>query len=208
MTDSGNNLEYLYGHLPAFYRRADAEQGLLLKRFLAWFGEECDGVDAQIDTLFEKVSPDTAPEAFLDYFLWSLFGWGYAPKWFTLERKRQFFRDIATHYARRGTAQGIVGLLAAFGITARVFKGPLAWGEWTWGETLEWTVTGPLGLVVQIFPQTDALPDDLSFWGEFTWGEGVLATPSQTLERADYEGLLRFEQPVGHEIVIELLTAE
>ena len=206
MSADFNNLEYLYSHLPGFYRRGDAERGLLLKRFLAWFGEECDGFDAQVDSLHEKVNPDTAPEEFVDYFLWSLFGWGYFPPWFTLEKKRAFYRDVATHYARRGTARGIEGLLAAFGIHARVYNRPLYWGGWTWGEA-EWTVTEPLGLVVQIFPQTDALPDDLSFWGAFTWGEGVLATPSETLERADYEGLLRFGQPSGHEIVIELITA-
>ena len=141
-----------------------------------------------------------------NYFLWSLFGWGYFPGWFTEAKKRAFFANVATHYARRGTARGIVELLAAFGIDAVVYNRPLYWGEWAYGEST-WTVTEPLGLVVQIFPQTDALPDDLSFWEEFTWGEGVLATPAETLERADYEGLLRFEQPAGHEIVIELITA-
>lgn len=207
MPDNFSNLEYLYGELlPAFYRRADAAQGLLLKRLLQWFAEECDAADAQVDTLFEKVSPDTAPEEFIDYFLYALFGWGYFPLWFTLEKKRAFYRDVATHYARRGTARGIEELLAAFGITARVFKGPQHWGGFVWGEN-QWTITEPLGMVVRIYPQTDALPEDLNYWGGFVWGESTFATPSETIERADYEGLLRFEQPVGQEIVIELLTA-
>lgn len=206
MSTDFSNLYYLYSHLPAFYRRADAEQAFLLKRFLTWFGDECDGFDAQVDSLFEKVSPATAPEEFVDYFLWSLFGWGYFPGWFTLERRRAFYRDVAVHYARRGTARGIEELLGAFGIRAVVYNRPLFWGEFAYGE-MGWGVTEPLGLAVQIFPQTDALPDDLNYWGASPWGEIVLASPAETLEAADYEGLLRFEQPAGHEIVIELLTA-
>lgn len=196
------NLEYLYNHLPARMRRDD--EGLFLKRFLSFFGAELDKFDQTYDALHERVNPDTATEEFINWWLWALFGWGWFPSWFTLARKRQLYRDIARHYARRGTARGIEEFLRAFGVRARVFARPQYWGEFVWGEDA-WTMTGPLGLVVRIYPQQAALPADQTYWGEFVWGEGALATPSQllTLERSDIERLLRFQQPLGQTIMID-----
>ncbi|MGH9944916.1 MAG: phage tail protein, partial [Pyrinomonadaceae bacterium] len=203
-----SNLDYLYAHLPEFYRSVDAENGgLFLRRFLGWFGGELDRFDATVDNFHRMVAPETATEEFIDYFLWALFGWGWFPVWFTLAQKRQFYADVAEHYARRGTRAGIEGILDAFGLRSRVITRPLFWGEAVWGED-DWTTTGPLGIVVQIFPQAAALPEDFTFWGEFLFGESHVATPSLTLERADYEGLLRFSQPIGQYIVIEEKTAQ
>jgi phage tail-like protein len=198
-----SNLEYLYEHLPARFRRDDDE--LFLKRFLSFFGEQLDKWDGDLDNFYQSIAPETASEEFIDWWLWSLFGWGWFPTWFTLERKRTFYANIATHYAQRGTAKGIKEFLAAFGIGADVITESQYWGDFTWGEDT-WTMTGPLGIVVRLHPQVDAVNEDLSYWGDWAWGEGVLASPSQSLQHADVDELLRFEWPLGNDIVIEDLT--
>jgi hypothetical protein len=196
------NLEYLYAHLPGFVRAADERLSFLLKRFLGFYGGELDGFDRLVDTLHERVAPETASEADLNWFVWAFFGWGWFPSWMSLEQKRAFYRDLATHYARRGTARGIKEFLAAFGITARVFVSPQFHGECTTGED-DWLVCGPGVIVVQIYPQTGAALEDLSFYGEWTTGEDVIADPRLTVTRADLDELLRFQQPLGQHIIIE-----
>jgi phage tail-like protein len=194
------NLEHLYTHLPARFQRED--EGLFLKRFLHFFGIEFDNFDLIFDTFFEKINPDTAPESFLDWWLWALYGWAWFPSWFTLQQKRHLYKDMATHYARRGTKRGIEEFLRAFGLHVRVFNQPQYWGEAVFGEDV-WTMTGPLAIVVQVFPEAAAIPADQSFWGEFAWGEAVFANPAKQVERADLERLLRFQWPIGHTIMIE-----
>lgn len=204
MTQAFSNLDYLYSHLPEHYRVADAEQNYLLKRFLTPFGAELDGFDAKLDTFYEKLNADTAPEEYLDWWLYSLFGWAWFPPWFTLARKREFYKHIPEHYAKRGTAEGIRALLAAFGVTAYVQAKPLIWGEWVWGEPLV-SISGPLGISVSILPRVDAAPEELSFWGGFVWGEGVLATPGAQLQQVDVDALLRWGQPLATVIMVESL---
>jgi phage tail-like protein len=196
-----SNLDYLYNHLPARFRRADAEQ-LFLKRFLQWFGEEMDGADLKFDTFDEKINADTAPEEYLDWWLYSLFGWTFFPTWFTVGRKRDFYKSITVHYARRGTERGIRELLAAFGVTAYVQTRPLIWGDFVWGEPLV-SINAPLGISVSILPRVDAVNEELSYWGEFIWGESVLASPSEQLQQVDVDALLRFEQPLATVIMVE-----
>jgi phage tail-like protein len=82
------NLDYLYEYLPAFMRRDD--EGLFLKRFLSFFGQQLDGFDRVVDELHSHVAPETAPEEFLDFWLWAFFGRGWFPEWMTLVQKRQF----------------------------------------------------------------------------------------------------------------------
>lgn len=197
-----SNLEYLYQHLPAMMRRADAEQGHFLKRFLAWFGAELDKFDAIIDTLHLKVAPESATEEFINYFLWALFGWGWFPDWFGAAQKRAFYSDVAQHYARRGTRTGIEKLLSAFGVHNRVTARPQSWGEWAWGDDL-FHIASPLAVVVTVYPQGAALQGDQAAWGDFTWGLSLWAPPPRTLTRVDYDSLLRFEQPFGHVFFVE-----
>lgn len=203
---SFSNLEYLYEHLPARFRRDD--DGLFLKRFLSFFGGELDKADQTLDTFHEQLAPATATEEFIDWWLWSLFGWAWFPVWFTLAQKRAFYHDIARHYARRGTKRGIEEFLLAFGVHARVINEPLFWGEWSWGED-EWFINAPLGIVIQIFPAIGALAEDLSFWGEFAWGDGdALVTPALVPERVDIDGLIRFQWPLGNIIIVEEKVAQ
>lgn len=199
-----SNLRYLLDHLPARYRAADEEQNYLLQRFLTYFCEELDGFDAELDTYHEKINPDTTPDEFLEWQLYSKFGWAWFPSWFTETRKREFYRDIAKHYARRGTAEGIRLLLAAFGVTAYVQSTPLIWGEWVWGEPL-YSISGPLGMSVSLLPRVDAAPEELGFWGEFVWGEGILAEPAAQLQQVDVAALLRWSQPLATVIMVESL---
>ncbi len=194
------NTDYLYEHLPARFRREDA--GLFLKRFLQFFGLELDSFDLIYDTFFEKINPDTAPESFIDWWLWALFGWGWFPSWFSLAQKRQFYKGIAKHYARRGTARGIEEFLAAFGVRARVVTTTPPVGELALGED-EWLMTEPLGIVVQLFPQAAAVAEDLDAVGEFALGESHTATLSRAVMRVDVDQLLRFQWPLAQTIVIE-----
>ena len=197
---SFSNLQFLYDHLPARFRRTD--EGLFLKRFLSFFGAELDRADETLDTFHAKIAPSSAPEEFIDWWLSALFGWTWFPVWFTDEMKRSFYAQIARHYARRGTERGIREFLAAFDIKSRVITQPQFYGEWTTGED-GWLVASPLVVIVQIFPQTAALPEDLSVYGEWTTGESVTADPALVPTRRDIDALLRFQQPIGHHFIIE-----
>lgn len=203
-----SNLDFLYDHLPAFMRRDDAAlpAPLFLRRFLSFFGQQMDGFDKVVDELHLKVAPATADEEWLNWLLSALFGWGWFPVWMTLAQKRQFYADIATHYARRGTARGIREFLAAFGIKSRVINQPIFYGEWTLGEDA-WALATPLVVVIQIYPQRAALPEDLSFYGEWTLGEGAISDPALVPTRTDVDALLRFMQPLSHHFIIEDKTA-
>lgn len=197
-----SNLNYLYEHLPARYRVADAEQGFFLRRFLSQFCSELDSYDQLFDTFHRNINPDTAPAHFVDFWLWALFGWGWFPDWFTLAQRRNFFRNVATHYARRGTARGIVEFLLEFGIRSRVITQPTFYGEWTLGEQ-GWLLTGPLTIIVQIFPSSAGIPEELTLYGEWTLGEDPVAEPGHVPTRPDIDQLLRFQQPIGQHIIIE-----
>jgi phage tail-like protein len=183
-------------------RHADEAQGFILKRFISAFCAELDNYDQLFDTFFQNINPDTASEHFIEFWLWSLFGWGWFPDWFTLPRKRAFYRDIAKHYARRGTARGITEFLAVFGIHSRVIVQPQYWGEMTLGEAA-WTMDGPLAIIVQIFPKREGVAEEASYFGEWTLGEDVIAQPAFVIEKPDVDALLRFQQPAGHFIIIE-----
>jgi len=200
-----SNLEYLYEHLPARMRRDDDE--LFLKRYLSEFGEELDGFDLQLNSFFEKIAPETAPIEFIDWWLYAFFGWGWFPSWFTDTQRRVFYAAIAQHYARRGTLGGIQEFLLAFGIRSIVEGEPRFWGEETWGENV-WSVTGPLIIIVRLFPEAPAVSEDLIFYGEATWGDDFGASPAASIQRADVEALLRFCWPLAQHIFIEDLPFE
>lgn len=199
---SFSNLNYLWEHLPALYRLSAEGDDHFLKRFLSSIGAELDRVDEEFDGFHLKLAPETAPQEFVEYWLWSLFGWGYFPEWFNLAQRRSFYANVGRHYARRGTKRGIEEFLRDFGVTARVINQPQYWGEFTVGED-EWMITQPLGVVIQIFPGTAAAPEDQTFYGEFTVGEDHAAPPLRSLGKVDVDALLRFQQPVGQIFMIE-----
>jgi phage tail-like protein len=202
-----SNLAYLYEHLPARMRRDDdPEHGgtLFLKRFLSVFGEELDGFDLQLDTFFEKIAPETATEEFIEWWLYAFFGWGWFPEWFTLAQRRTFYASVARHYAQRGTLQGIKEFLAVFGLRVIVESSQQFYSESYYGESV-WNVTGPLGIVVRIFPEAPAVAEDLEFYTEAFYSEAYPATPSKSIQRADVDSLLRFEWPLAQWIYIERL---
>lgn len=202
-----SNLAYLYDHLPARMRRDDAlEAGgsLFLKRFLSVLGEELDGFDLQLDSFFEKLAPETAPIEFIDWWLYAFFGWGWFPTWFTVTQRRAFYAAIAQHYAERGTLRGIKNFLAAFGLRVIVEAGQQFYSETFYGEN-QWNVTGPLGFVVRLFPLAPAVNEDLEFYNEAFYSEAYPATPSQSIQRADIDQLLRFQWPLAQWIYIEHL---
>jgi phage tail-like protein len=197
---SFSNLDYLYAHLPGRMQRDDRD--LFLKRFLSFFGETLDGFDLQLDTFYQKIAPATASQEFIDWWLYSLFGWAWFPSWFTLARRRAFYAAITGHYARRGTTIGIQEFLAAFGLRVIVQTDSRFWEEAAWGEDV-WEVTGPLGIVIRLFPEAPAIDQDLEFWSEATWGEAVGASPGENVQRVNLDELLRFVWPLGNIIMIE-----
>ena len=164
-----------------------------------------DRVDEAYDSFHLKIAPESAPVEFIEYWLWRLFGWGWFPEWFTLTQRREFYAQVARHYARSGMKRGIEEFLAAFGIEARVFDRPQHWGQFVWGADV-WTFTGPLVIVVRIYPNAAAVPENLTFWGRFVWGRSHLATPALVPERADVRELLRSQKPVGQRLIIEEKT--
>lgn len=199
---SFSNTNYLWEHLPELYRLSAGDDDYFLKRFLSSVGAELDRVDAEFDGFHLRLAPESAPQEFIEYWLWSLFGWGYFPPWFTLAQRRTFYSHVARHYARRGTKRGIEEFLRDFGVTARVINTPQYWGEFTVGED-EWMITRPLGVVIQIFPQVAAAPEGQIFYGEFTAGEDHAARPLRQIGKVDVDALLRFQQPVGQIFMVE-----
>lgn len=199
---SFSNLNWLWEHLPEHLRAGAAENNYLLRRYLAAFAGELDAVDAAHDSFHLNLSPDTAPAEFVEYWLWALYGWGWFPDWFTLAQRRSFYRNMARHYARRGTARGIVEFLLEFGIRSRVITRPEVYGEWTLGEE-GWLITGPLVVVIQIFPSRAGIPQEQTFVGEWALGEDPIAAQGFVPERPDIDQLLRFQQPTGQFFIIE-----
>ena len=197
-----NNLDFLYQHLPARYRSGDEGQGLLLWRFLQWPCEQLDGFDLQLDTFHEKINPDTAPMEFVEFWLWALFGWSYFPVWLSDAQRRALYRDMPRLYARRGTPRGISELLAHFGVKAHVINRTTFWGEEVWGEG-GWMIGGPGTMVVQVFPQTTATPQELAYWGDSYWGDFYYTPPGNNLQQADVEELLSWCQPLATTIIID-----
>lgn len=197
---SFSNLDFLYQHLPAHMRRDDVD--LFLRRFLGVPCGELDDWELTFDTFHQMIAPETATEEFINWWLWALFGWGWFPAWATLAQKRVFYKDIAIHYARRGTARGIKEFLAAFGIRSRVIAAPQFYGEYT-TDADGWVIETPLVVVIQIFPETAGLPEQLAFYGEWTTDEWAVFEPKLVPTRADVDALLRFQQPAGHIFIIE-----
>lgn len=200
MTQPISNLAYLYDNLPGYMRRDD--DGLFLKRFLSGVGIELDRVDLQLAGFYQKIDPTTAPQEFVDWWLYAFFGWSWFPEWFTLDRRRAFYSAIATHYAERGTLAGIKNFLGAFGLRCIVEGGPRFRGENALGEQL-WTCPSPLVIIVRLFPQAPAVNEDLCFYGEATYGEDFPATPSKSIQLADVDRILRFVWPLSQHIFIE-----
>ena len=79
----------------------------------------------------------------------------------------------------------------------------MVWGESYAGES-DYTIAGPLGLLVRLAPELPALNEDLAFFGEDYFGDGYAATPSAQMTFADVEELLRWGWPVGNVIVVEM----
>jgi len=197
------NLDYLYDHLPARFRRDDLD--LFLQRFLMWISNELDGVDESLDTFWQKIQPVTAPEEFIQWWLWSLFGWGFFPRWLKGDQLRGLYAGFAQHLARRGTARGTLEFLAAFGVKVIVDSRPRVWGEAYWGES-GYTIDGPLCIVIRVLPEvTPGALGELRFWSESFWGDATPGTPTEGITRADVMALLRFQWPVGNFVFLHLL---
>lgn len=198
-----SNLEYLYEHLPAHYRRDDS--GLFLKRFLTFFGEQLDDWDATLDNFGAQIAPETASAEFIEWWLFSLFDWSWFPDWFTLANKRALYAHLATHYAARGTARGIENFLREFGVQSRVFAKPAYSGEYVWNDAPEWSMTDALEMVVQVHHLADPL-NDASYYDGFAWGESYCSETQPLLTKSEIEMLLRYQQPFGQKLYIEYLA--
>lgn len=199
-----NNLEFFYSHLPARYRAAD--EFLFLKRFMSPFCAELDDYDRIFEAFHRNISPEAATEEFLNYFLWSFFDWGWFPAWFTLARKRSFYANVATHYARRGTARGIREFLLEFGVRSRVINRPQYYESFVLDDRT-WTVDGPLYIIIQIFPQVAGVPENLNYYEYFTLDQDIAIDPQLQITKLDIDELLRFVQPLGQHFIIEEMVS-
>ncbi|GEM_PF-3292081 len=193
-----SNLEFLYSHLPARYRREDRD--LFLKRFLQYFGDTLDVWDESFDNFYQQINADTADEIWIDWWMWALFGWAWYPTWFTLEDKRRLFRNMARHNACRGTARGIELWLRDFGIVTRVWTRPRTWGELVWGEA-GFDVAEPLHLVVEITSLVTN-SDDSVYWSDSVWGESLYTEQRRRLNDKEIVELVRYVWALSQEIYV------
>lgn len=195
---SFSNLDYLYSHLPARFRRDDA--GLFLKRFLTFFGTKLDYWDALFDNFFQSINAQTGTEEFINFWLWALFGWSWYPRWMTLAQKRVLYSRFAVLLARRGTARGIREFLNAFGVSCRVSAAPQVWSEFAWSGG-GYSINAPLGIVVDV-ESVNAGNADGNYWGEFVFGAGRFIAAPTIVVRSEIEALVRFEQPLGQDVIV------
>jgi len=194
-----SNLEYLYQHLPARFRRDDVDE--FLKRFLTFVGETLDDWDSAFGSFHQQIAPATAAEEFIDWWLLALFGWGWFPKWYTLAEKREFYAAIATLYAQRGTRAGIENLLSLFGVHTRAYTSPSFWGLAFYGLD-RWALTEPLVVVTDILFVEDRVNTDTCFWGIDFWGDVIAVNTDETLTKSEIEKLLLFEQPLSQVMAV------
>ncbi|MGH9765212.1 MAG: hypothetical protein ACREDR_19800 [Blastocatellia bacterium] len=96
-------------------------------RFLQLVSDELGAVDQLLTYLDNLFGPDTAPEPFIDLMIQQWFGWTLIPDGYPLLRKRQLLANLAGHYQRRNTPEGIRLLLAEFGVNAVVTDRPIYW---------------------------------------------------------------------------------
>jgi phage tail-like protein len=196
MTD---NTDYLYEHLPARFRRAD--EGLFLKRLLTFAGDTLDAWDNALDAFWQRIHPSTASAEFVVWWLYSLFGWSWFPRWFTLANKRTLYANFARHLARRGTRRGIELWLLDFGVVARVAARPRAYDDDFYGEG-GWLVDEPLVLVVEILGYQDYLNVDRYAYGDSFYHEAYYTPAEELWTRGEIEALLRYVWPVGQEMFV------
>lgn len=193
---SFNNTQYLYDHLPARFRREDKD--LLLKRYLQIFGDTLDAWDGKYEAFFESIDPDTAEPEWIEFWLYALFDWSKFLWWFTIVEKRRLYRNFARHLGRRGTARGIELFLRDFGIVAKVYNRPQAWGEGVYGEQV-FSIAQPLYLIVEIL-RIDTPAMDASYLGEGCWGESVYTVPRSPITEKEILELVRYQQPHAQQI--------
>ncbi|HEY6334233.1 MAG TPA: hypothetical protein VI756_33270 [Blastocatellia bacterium] len=211
-----SNRDFIYQHLPARYRTADALQSLLLYRFLQPVGATMDGWDAIMASFYQNIHPATAADQWVTWWMWALFGWYWYPKWFTLDQKRALYAAFTQHLARRGTAIGIKNFLAAFSIEASVDAAPTIWGQFAYGQG-GWQITKPLGVVVQIRSMNDevnafdgrsAAPtaNAPNMWGQAVYGQSFYRKTCPTLTRREIEDLVRFEWPNAQRVMMDYVV--
>ena len=194
-----SNLEYLYDHLPARFRRDDKD--LFLKRYLQVFGEALDDYDDDFDLFYQNINPATASEIWIEFWLRELFGWSWFPRWFTLTDKRRLYGNFAKHLARRGTALGIELWLKDFSIVARVYTKPAFYGESVWGDDTFRTFE-PLLIAVELMYVEPRVWQDESVYGEGCLGEAFYNYNDPLFTTAELFSLLKFVQPYAQEILI------
>lgn len=196
---SFSNALYLYNHLPSRFRRDDTN--LFLSRFLQWFGDQMDAWDGDLDNFYQSINAGTASQEFIEWWLWSLFGWGWFAPWMSLAQLRSLYGGMATSIAGRGTPAGIEAFLRGLGIEAYVDAGPQIWGDFTWGEE-GYTITAPLGLVVHIPTVLPAVNQGSSEWGDCALGEDPYGTAVQNISLDDVDDLIRWEWPLAQIVFV------
>jgi hypothetical protein len=194
------NQDLIYNNLPSRFRREDREA--LLYRFLEFSGATLDLWDALYEQFFASINPETASEAFIDFWLDRLFDWQFFPHLFTLGQKRALYANFARHLARRGTARGIELWLRDFGCHAKVWLREEFLDEMYFGEP-GWTVSGPLLVVVELMSLDDWNSHDLGVIDEcFLDESSFIGEPPIRLTPKEIETLLKFVTPVGQQMIV------
>lgn len=193
-----DNTQFVYGKLPARFRRDD-DAGLL-RRFLSFYGGTMDEWDEAFDAFANDIASGTAASKWVKFWLLVLFGWSWFPWWFQIVDMRRLYGNFARHLGRRGTRRGIELWLADFGILARVHTRMQPYGEFVWGET-HFGITEPLHLIVEIL-SIKTSPIEACFLGETAYGDGFYARPRAAYSQREIIELIRYVQPQSQEVVI------
>ncbi|HEY6330719.1 MAG TPA: hypothetical protein VI756_15390 [Blastocatellia bacterium] len=133
---------YFYSAIPGAVNYVD-----FFSRLFELVSDELGSVDQVLTYLDSLFRPGAAPEVFVDWMLAEFFGWTLIPDGYPLIRKRQLLANLPGHYKRRGTREGIVRLLAEFGVHATATDTWVYWGGSYYGE---YAVDGPLQVRVVI----------------------------------------------------------
>lgn len=161
-----SNQDYLYQHLPARVRRDDED--LFLKRCLQFFGTTLDEWDLVYETFYQKIAPETAPEDFINWWLWALFGWSWYPRWFAgYEQFYQLPFVLGTEGGEElgGEDGSVLGGGGALTPKRRLYR------DFAEHLARRGTARGIEGFL-QAFSVLARVYNGPQYWGEFVWGEG------------------------------------
>jgi phage tail-like protein len=195
-------LKRLVESLPPPYRPAEFRD--FLERFLQPSAEDVNNANAILDALNQYVTPESAPEEWVNWILTEWFGWTLIPDGYPLSRKRQLLRNLYLHYERRYTVRGVRELLGEFGVVAEVYDRPIYVG----GYYGSFGSRAPLHARVRVLYYEPFYFPRRAYTGGYIGGRGTYAyTTPQVITEQFVMDLIHWSRAAGVSYLVEFVTS-